>query len=258
LFIPFVLATTCLIIVAATQYHAQPDSAVNQFAYVNILDQKLSSDNQEFNNLSTQSVEELREAANEHDKQMSILLAKRNTHDLASTLQPLLGSWATLIFGLGVLAMAISTILVHMMMNGYAISEAMGNPKNKKLYIYGAAIPALLGVFSPFLWQGSIKTALVIPASVIATIFLPIAYIAFMILINNKKIMTDDLPKNRLLVNTIMLLAGGVALFASLWAIYGKMMSQLYYEQLIAVFGLILFVVVIGIGIKNTVSSERS
>ncbi len=258
LFIPFVLATTCLIIVAATQYHAQPDRSVNESAYVNILDQKLSYDHEEFKNRSIQSVDELRENAKLHDKQMSILLAKRNTHDLASTLQPLLGGWAILIFGLGVLAMAISTILVHMMMNGYAISEAMGNPKSKRLYIYGAVIPALLGMFSPFLWRGSIKTALVIPASVIATIFLPIAYIAFMILINNKKIMADDLPKNRVLINMLMLLAGGVALLASFWAIYGKMMSQLYYEKLIAVLGLILYIAVIGMGIKNMVSSEKS
>jgi len=235
LFIPFVLATTCLIIVAATQYHAQPESTVNQIAYHNILDQKLNYDNNEYANLSVKQKEELRVMANRHDKQMSTLLAKRNTHDLASTLQPLLGSWAIIIFGLGVLAMAISTILVHMMMNGYAISEALGNPKNKKYYIYGAAIPALLGVFSPFLWQGSIKTALVIPASVIATIFLPIAYIAFMILINNKKIMAEDLPKNRIVVNTLMVVAGGIAGI-----------------------GLLLFIMVIAIGIKNVLSSERS
>ena len=52
------------------------------------------------------------------------MLAKRNASDLASSLEPFLGSKSQLIFGIGVLAMAISTMIVHMMMNGYAISEA--------------------------------------------------------------------------------------------------------------------------------------
>ena len=183
LLIPFVLASTCLIIVSASQFHADPEGVVNLAAYESILDQKLNADS---GSTALVDIEKLRSQASQHDKVMSTLLAKRNTFDLSSTLEPLLGSWAIKIFGFGVLAMAISTMLVHMMMNGYAISEALGNPKNKKYYIIGALIPAILGLCSPVLWTGSIKTALVIPASVIATIFLPIAYLTFILLMNKK------------------------------------------------------------------------
>ena len=188
---------------------------------------------------------------------MSTLLAKRNTFDLSSTLEPLLGSWAIKIFGFGVLAMAISTMLVHMMMNGYAISEALGNPKNKKYYIIGALIPAILGLCSPVLWTGSIKTALVIPASVIATIFLPIAYLTFILLMNKKSVMGQDIPRNRLLVNVLMIISTGIAMFASIWAILGKISDGGSFERLLGGIGLILFVIMLFIGVKSSLSAKH-
>ena len=258
LFIPFLLSTVCLVMVAATQFHGRTDNPVNQAAYLNVLDAKLSYDHDDFKVSPIEQQKAYRAAAAEWDKEMSSLLAKRNTRDLSSTLEPILGNWSLYLFGIGVLAMAISTILVHMMMNGYAIGEALGDPRNKRLYLYGAAIPALLGLCSPILWQGAIKTALVIPASVVATIFLPIAYIAFMILINDKSTMKEDLPRRRVLVNVLMFLTGGVATFASLWAIFGKLESPLYYERFIAGFGLIIFISVLLISLNKVVNLDQS
>ena len=108
------------------------------------------------------------------------MLAKRSANDLATALEPFLGKWAQLIFGIGVLAMALSTLLVHMMMNGYAISEAFGQPGQRKIFLIGASIPALMGLLSPIVWSGTVKAALVVPAAVIATTLLPIAYLIFL------------------------------------------------------------------------------
>ena len=254
LLIPFVLASTCLIIVSASQFHADPQSVVNVAAYESILDQKINADRA---SSEVANIEVLRSLASQHDKVMSTLLAKRNTFDLSSTLEPLLGSWAIKIFGFGVLAMAISTMLVHMMMNGYAISEAIGNPKNKKYYIIGALIPAILGLCSPVLWTGSIKTALVIPASVIATIFLPIAYLTFILLMNKKSVMGRDIPRNRLLVNVLMIISTGIAMFASIWAILGKISDGGSFERLLGGIGLILFVIMLFIGVKSSLSAKH-
>ena len=111
----------------------------------------------------------LRSNASQADKDLSIILAKRNANDLAEALRPFLGNWSQLIFGIGVLAMALSTMLVHAMMNGYAISEAFGQPGQQKYFLIGAAIPAISGLLSPIIWSGTVKAALVVPASVIAT-----------------------------------------------------------------------------------------
>ncbi len=118
--------------------------------------------------------------------------------------------------------MAVSTLLVHMMMNGYAISEAFNQVGNAKYFILGAAMPAIAGLFSPFLWSGDAKAAMQIPASVIATTLLPIAYLGFLLLMNSKSALGEELPKRRGLINVLMILSAGIATFASIWALNSK------------------------------------
>ena len=118
--------------------------------------------------------------------------------------------------------MAISTMLVHMMMNGYAISEAVNKVGSAKVFIIGAAMPAIAGLFSPFLWSGESKAAMAVPASVIATTLLPIAYLAFILLMNSKSALGGELPKKRGMINILMIISAGIASFASIWALSGK------------------------------------
>ena len=167
------------------------------------------------------------------------MLAKRSANDLAEALRPFLGNWSQLIFGIGVLAMALSTILVHMMMNGYAISEAFGRPGQRKLFLMGATVPALSGLLSPIIWQGTVKAALVVPASVIATTLLPIAYLIFLLLMNSKKALGNELPKRRTLINVLMIFSTSVAAFASFWALSGKAASSNIYEHIFGLAGII-------------------
>lgn len=257
LLIPFIIGTSCLIIAAASQFHAQKDGVVSEQAYHEVLDKRLVTEFPNFKSEAPARKHELRQAAPQADKDLSTMLAKRNANDLASALKPFLGSYSQLIFGIGVLAMALSTMLVHMMMNGYAISEAVGRLGNRKWFLVGALIPALTGLFSPIIWAGDIKTAIVVPASVIATTLLPIAYLAFLLLMNSKKALGDEFPKKRRIINALMFTATGIAAFASIWALWGKYQSANYYDYLFGLIGLIGLPLLTLIGILGFIRKEK-
>lgn len=257
LFIPFVLGASFLIIVTASQFHAQRDSLVNEQAYHQVVNQRLSAQYPEFPSLSPAEQQQLRDRLPQSDKDLSVMLAKRTVTDLSLSLRPILGDWAKLIFGVGVLAMAISTMLVHMMINGYAISEAFGQPKNAKFFLIGAFIPAFTGFLSPILWSGAIKTSLAVPASVIATTLLPIAYLVFLLLMNSKKALKEELPKNRMGVNFLMILALLIATFASFWAIWAKVTSANPLESNLGWLGLIGLPILMIVGVVGFLKKER-
>lgn len=258
LFVPFNLGASFLIIVTASQFHAQQDSTVDEQAYHQVLDKRLSAAIPAFASLSPSEKQQLRDGLPQADKGLSIMLAKRSVTDLSISLKPVLGNWSRLIFGIGVLAMAISTMLVHMMINGYAISEAFGQPKNARLFLIGASLPALTGFLSPILWSGAIKTSLAVPASVIATTLLPIAYLVFLLLMNSKKALRDELPKKRLFPNIAMILAFAIATFASFWAIWAKVTSANPLESNLGWVGLIGLPLLMVLGVVSFLKKEKS
>ncbi|MGJ8658172.1 MAG: divalent metal cation transporter [Akkermansiaceae bacterium] len=231
LFVPFILGASALVIASAASFHAKHGDMISadgkplpgmESAFYKVLDSKLASTNTDFKTLDAAAVDQLREGLPIEEKQLAGMLSNRGAKSLAASLEPFLGKNSQTIFGIGVLAMAVSTLLVHMMMNGYAISEAFNQVGNAKYFILGAAMPAIAGFFSPFLWSGDAKAALAIPASVIATTLLPIAYLGFLLLMNSKSALGDELPKRRGLINALMLTSAGVATFASVWALNSK------------------------------------
>ncbi len=258
LLIPFILGASALIISTASQFHAKKDGHVSEGAYHQVLDARLKAEHNDFATFSVAQIAQLRQSAPTVDKELSTMLAKRNANDLAKALTPFLGNWSQLIFGIGILAMAISTMLVHMMMNGYAVSEAFGQPGQRRLFLIGAAIPALAGFFSPLIWNGAAKTALAVPASVIATTLLPIAYLIFLLLMNSKKALGEELPKRRILVNVMMFVATGIATFASIWALVGKYQSSNVYDHRFGLVGLIGLPILILIGVIGFMRREQA
>jgi len=231
LFVPFVLGASALVIASAASFHAKHADVINpdgtpiagmEKIYNEVLDKKLAHSNADFAKLTDPEKSALRTDTPLAEKQLSAMLSNRTSKNLAQSLEPFLGKNAQLIFGIGVLAMALSTMLVHMMMNGYAISEAVNKVGSTKVFMIGAAMPAIAGLFSPMLWSGASKAAMAVPASVIATTLLPIAYLAFLLLMNSKSALGNELPKKRILINVLMLLSTGIATFASIWALSGK------------------------------------
>lgn len=258
LFVPFILGASALVIASAASFHAKHGDMISadgkplpgmESAFYKVLDSKLAATNSDFGTLDSVAVDQLREALPIEEKQLAGMLSNRGAKSLAASLEPFLGKNSQTIFGIGVLAMAVSTLLVHMMMNGYAISEAFNQVGNAKYFILGAAMPAIAGFFSPYLWSGDAKAALAIPASVIATTLLPIAYLGFLLLMNSRSALGDELPKRRGLINALMLTSAGVATFASVWALNSKGVPGMY-----GMAGLVLLAV---IGISGFVKRNK-
>ncbi|MEM0914615.1 MAG: hypothetical protein AAGB29_02950 [Planctomycetota bacterium] len=147
------------------------------------------------------------------ERTLAAATIKHNTLAFADTLDPLFpGSAGTLIFGVGVFFIALSTVLVHMLINGYALQAGFGIPR-----AVGSLLP-LVAIVGPFFW-GKLSAYLVIPTSVIGLMLLPVALWGFLLL-GRQSIMGADRfgPK--------MLVVGGVvtAIYTllSAWAAYGK------------------------------------
>lgn len=123
--------------------------------------------------------------------------------------------FARVLMGMGFLAMALSTITLHMLTSGFIICEILGRPTEGWVYRIGMLAPAVgvLGVVYsklPF-WVGVFTSS-------IALLFIPIVYIGFFILHNRPDYMGDERPKGRqaLLWNLAMAIAIG---FISICAI---------------------------------------
>jgi hypothetical protein len=82
---------------------------------------------------------------------------------------------------------------------------------------------AVTGVLGPFLWKNA-GFYVAIPTSVFAMILLPIAYISFMALMNQKTVLGDDMPRGgrRVVWNVLMFVSTAVALSASLWSLWNQ------------------------------------
>jgi len=153
------------------------------------------------------------------DKYLSATLIKRGTHSLAAPLGELFGGPAgRVIFGVGVFFVALSTVIIHMVINGYAVCEAMGREPTGRTWVVGSLLP-LIAVCGPFVW-GDIGPYIAVPTSIIGLILLPIALWAFFLIGVDPRLGSDRFG-----------ISGRVAGFAvaagytglSIWAAHGKM-----------------------------------
>ena len=233
LFIPYFLATSCLVIAAGSQFYASTSAVLDETgaptpemagAYHAQVSTFLSASGKLDSGMP---IEAQAAALPKESRELAAMLVNRDAGQVADSLIPLMGKTASqLVFGIGILAMAISTFLIHMIMNGYAVSEAFGAPGKRKIFFFGALLPALTGLFAPLLWMGkpTVKLAIAIPASITATTLLPIAYVTFLLLMNSKKALGEERPKgrSRWIWNCLMILSTLAAGFASLWALSSK------------------------------------
>ncbi|MCA9045658.1 MAG: divalent metal cation transporter, partial [Planctomycetaceae bacterium] len=148
---------------------------------------------------------------------------KRDAAHLAQALEPLVGGGVSgYIFGIGVLGMALSTIIILMLINGFAVCEmldvaAKGTPRR-----LGALLAGCVGALGPFLWKGDAKFWLAVPTSVFGMMLLPIAYVTFFCMMNSKSLLGDAMPtgRARIIWNVLMGIATTIASALCLWAIY--------------------------------------
>jgi Mn2+/Fe2+ NRAMP family transporter len=157
------------------------------------------------------------------DRKLAAMLVRRDSLHLAKALSPLTGDVvAHYVFGIGVVGMAISSIIILMLINGFTICEMVDRPSHGWLYRFGCMIP-VVGVFGPFIWSGA-APFLAIPTSVIGFIVIPIAYTTFALLLNQRKLLGDDMPKFllRWVWNLLMLVGVAAVLIGSIYMAWKK------------------------------------
>jgi len=100
--------------------------------------------------------------------------------------------FSRIVFGLGIVGMALSSITMHMLISGFAVCELFGIEPSGWRYRLACLLPAP-GFVGVILW-GYIGPWIAIPTSAICGLMLPIAFIAFFILNNSKRYLGKDKP----------------------------------------------------------------
>lgn len=226
LIVPFVIATGCLVIASASQFHGK---TLDVFSEKGELHPAMAGSYQKALKPMLDDLVKQGRAADPaaaeallttDDKHVAAMLASRDVAQLASALEPFTGKFlAQKIFGFGVLGMAVSTIIMLMLINGFVATEACGKPDAKALHLAGAMLPGIVGFFNPVIWQGASKAALAVPASTIAGSLIPIAYFTFFLLMNSRAALRGELPSGtrRIRWNVLMLAATGLVTSAVIW-----------------------------------------
>ncbi|MHC4360406.1 MAG: divalent metal cation transporter [Planctomycetota bacterium] len=116
-------------------------------------------------------------------------------------------AFSRIIFGLGIIGMAMNAITLHMLVSGFAVCEIFGVEPGGWKYKLACLMPApgLLGVV---IWK-YIGAWIAIPTSAVCLLMLPIAYIGFFLLNNSRRYLGEDKPRGRkaLVWNMVMLIA---------------------------------------------------
>ncbi|MEM7315321.1 MAG: divalent metal cation transporter, partial [Planctomycetota bacterium] len=310
LIVPFVLATGCVVLAAASQFHGKTsdvlaeDGTINakmKGAYTKIFDSIPGvAGDESFGTLKSELKDaqaelaaaeapdeetlaalnekvtaaagavdarrmEISAALPESDRNLAAMLANRDNFNLANSLAPLAGDFvAQKVFGVGVLGMALSTIIILMLINGFAFCEMFGTPDSRFVHLLGCLIAGVGGIAGPFIWgNADAKAALAIPTSVIGGALIPIAYYTFFLMMNSRRILGEHMPTgfSWFFGNVLMILATSIATFASVWVLWGKASSSNVLLSRVAIGGLVglavLFVVgTLGFLAKNVVGDE--
>ncbi|HUW62208.1 MAG TPA: hypothetical protein VMZ06_14490 [Candidatus Bathyarchaeia archaeon] len=241
LFFPFIVATSCVVIAAAAQFHAQPapgflgetDAAGRPIApaqnlvagYNSLLEGrlKLEMDPQEVAQLPSDQKAAQLEALPLADRRMAAMLVRRDAFNLSAALAPLTGDRISrYIFGLGVLGMGLGAATMLMLINSLCVCELLNRPPRGWTQFCGGALVSL-GLVGTLFWKDAMMY-LAIPTSVFCMTLLPVAYLSFFLLMNQKKLLGADLPRgvSRVVWNLLMAIAAGLAGFGSIWSIWTK------------------------------------
>jgi len=243
LFIPFMLATGCVVIAAATQFHAKaaegflgemdPNGELIEPAHnlvgqyhgllANRLENEIGAD--AFSALDPEEIKVLTAALPVADRTMAAMLVKRDAFNLAATLEPLVGAKvANYIFGFGVLGMALNAATMLMLINGLCYCELRNRAPRGWTQRVGSLM-VCVGVLGPFIWTGGAQMWLAVPTSVFAMVLLPIAYVVFALMMNNKTILGKDMPtgRKRIVWNVLMTGSCTFAGLGSLWSLWSRL-----------------------------------
>lgn len=246
LLIPFILVTSCIVVASAAQFHAQPARGlfIDEAAAV-VSPEANPRDVAAFESgMRARVLREMGDAATgleggelaeeiarraldlpPAERRIAAMLVRRDAFNLAEALEPLTGPvFARYVFGVGVVGMALSTIIILMLINGFVVCEMLGVPSRGWPHRLGCMIPAV-GVLAPFVWgTDQAQFWLVVPTSVFGMALLPIAYFSFLLLMNSRAVLGDAMPRgaSRACWNTFMGLSAGLATLGAFWSLWSR------------------------------------
>jgi Mn2+/Fe2+ NRAMP family transporter len=249
--IPYVLATGCVVIASAAQFHTrvtedfQIDEENQQVvaparfaaAYQDLVDQRTGA-------------RQIQGSIDLAEQKLAATLVDRKANDLAESLTPLTGSFvANIVFGIGVLAMTLSTISLLMLISGFVFSEVLGFPPGGTAHRIGTLLAGVGGTLGPFVWSGKASFYLAVPTSVFGFVLLPFAYVTFVFLMNQKRLLGADAPTGagRVLWNLLMGIAASIASVGAVYMIWDKV----NYIGIAAVCGFILIALLVQVNRYN-------
>ena len=298
--IPFVLVTSCIVISSASAFHGKADESMlstdpavvqqsdffdglsksvvkrinelegtepaDQLAEINsmptdakdpeIRDEQMAAKKKAMNELVAGYISQMPE----NERKLALATVKPNSKLLALSLKPLLKENSDLVFGLGALAMGFSTIVVLMLINGYAFAEIAGRYESRTVRSIGAIVALAAGISWVWFWAGASKTYLLIVAGTFAVVLLPIAYFAFFLMMNNRALLGDDKPKGLRMViwNVLMIIGVAGAVAAAFVSIRGRLATNGDLNDGLILGGVITFLLlmVIGFSAKRSGRSE--
>jgi hypothetical protein len=256
LLIPYVIATSCVVIAAGTRFNGKPDSAYNndgtlhanlEKGYLDLATARahLEWEKEKFQSLAPIQQDAVIESLPLADQQLAAMLVKRDAFNLADSLESLFESkaFSHYIFGIGVLGMALSTIIILMTINGHAICEILGKPHSGSTFL-GGALLAGLGVLGPFFWQDA-AFWLAVPTSILGFTLIPVAYLSFFLLMNNARVLGRERPQGatRIIWNGFMLLSLFVMGTAAMYVAWNKSWGAIPFGKVALItFGILMLI----------------
>lgn len=228
-FIPFVLATGSIVIASAQQFHTQlPDGFTVDEQGAMTAPEHFEGP---YQGLLAKRTESLELPIEPGEERLAGVLVRRDTFDLAKSLQNLFaadgssfgGVLANLVFGVGVVGMTLSSISLMMLISGFVVCEVLDRPATGWVFRLGCLISAV-GVFWPLLWDGDARAWLTVIAGVYGAMLLPIAYVTFAVLMNQKSVLGEEAPagSSRAIWNALMAIAAFAAMAAGVSAVWKK------------------------------------
>ncbi len=237
LLVPYVVATSCVVIAAGSQFNGKPESAYENYeertlypnlekGFNSLVSARIEQETgkEKYASLAPVQQDELFAKLPEADKQLAAMLVKRDAFNLAASLETLFGSkaFSHYVFGIGVVGMALSTIIILMTINGHAVCEVLGKPHKGPVFLAGSLI-AGIGVLGPFVWSDA-AFWLAVPTSILGFTLIPVAYLSFFLLINNRKILGKQRPTGsvRFIWNLGLLIALAIMGSAAFYVAWNK------------------------------------
>ncbi len=242
LFFPFLIATSCVVIASAAMCHAIPapgllggtdeqggviEPAANLVApYNGLLDGRVKKEigEEAFSALTPEALASAKAALPVEERKLAAMVVKRDAFNLSAALAPIAGDrFAKYVFGLGVMSMAMGAATMLMLINGLCFCALLDKPASGWRQRVGMLMPTV-AMIVPLFWNEAFMW-LAIPTSVFCMALLPLAYLSFFLLMNQKTYLKGDMVTGgkRVLWNILMLMSLTLACIGASYSIFSKL-----------------------------------